>query len=364
MKINPFELERWLPSHTCKYDLAGSVVKSLKLNEVVESLPFDLELMHGPTNGSVELRKGVSRLYKNTDEDNVLIVNGTTEGNFLAMSYLLEPGDEVVLGGVPTYLQGVGLAEALGAKVKFFNLAENEGFKADINSISKIVSKKTKMIILISPNNPTGSRFSPKEIRTICDIAKEVGAYVLADEVLRYTELDGKPSLSPAEIYERGISTGSLSKIGLAGLRTGWVVTNKELAKQLWTQKDYTTLANPILSDHIAEIALQEANFRKIVQRAIRICNENLKIFAEWVEENGHFLKWVSPSAGAVAFPKYDLTIDSVSLCKKLMKEESILLTPGDYFLAPKHLRIQYGGVDKKPLRIVLERLSVFLSNL
>lgn len=364
MKIKHFELERWLPTHFCEYDLAGSVVKSLKLKEVVNKIDVDMELMHGPTNGCEELRNSVSALYSNVDRDNVLIVNGTTEGNFLSLSYLLEPGDEVIVGGIPTYLQSVGLAEALGAKVKFFYLDAHKNYRVKIESLNEMVSKKTKMIIIISPNNPTGSRFLENEIHGICEVAKDVGAYVLADEVLRYTELDGVPSLSPAEIYDKGISTGSLSKLGLAGLRTGWLVADKELIKEMWAQKDYTTLANPILSDSISMIALRKENIRRIVQRARRICKENLEILCKWLAENKHVLKCVTPSAGAVAFPRYEFNMDSVQFCKKLMNEKSVLLTPGDYFRAPKHFRIQYGGVDKETLKIVLERLNDFFKNL
>ncbi|MEM4733149.1 MAG: aminotransferase class I/II-fold pyridoxal phosphate-dependent enzyme [Candidatus Bathyarchaeia archaeon] len=361
MKIKQFDLERWLPTHSCKYDLAGSVVKPLKLNELIKELSLDLELMHGPTQGPKELRCRVSELYSNIDEDNVLIVNGTTEGNFLAMSYLIEPGDEVLIGGLPTYLQSVGLAEALGARVKFFNLIEQKNYQLDMDSLNNQVSKRTKMIIIVNPNNPTGSYFSRKEVESICEVAGEVNAYVLADEVLRYTELNGSASLSPVEVYSKGISTGSLSKLGLAGLRTGWLVADKKLVQKFWAQKDYTTLANPILSDHVASIALQKENFKKIRQRAIEICQENLKIFLKWLEKNKQILKCISPAAGAVVFPQYKLKIDSVRLCKKLLTEKSILLTPGDYFKAPKHFRLQYGGVEKDILKTALEHLGNFL---
>ncbi|MEM2101881.1 MAG: aminotransferase class I/II-fold pyridoxal phosphate-dependent enzyme [Candidatus Bathyarchaeia archaeon] len=363
MKIKPFDLERWLPSHSCEYDLAGSVVKSLKLNELIKELNLDLELMHGPTQGQKELRSRVSELYSNVNEENVLIVNGTTEGNFLAMSYLIEPGDEVLIGGLPTYLQSVGLAEALGARVKFFYLTERENYKLDIDSLREQVSKRTKMIIIVNPNNPTGSCFSKKDVENICEIANDVKAYVLADEVLRYTELDGSPSLSPVEVYDKGMSTGSLSKLGLAGLRTGWLVADKNLIQKFWAQKDYTTLANPTLSDYIANIALQRENFKKICQRARRICQENLKIFLKWLKTK-HALKCITPVAGAVVFPRYGFKIDSVQLCKKLMAEKSVLLTPGEYFKAPKHFRLQYGGVDKETLKVALERLGDFLDGI
>lgn len=361
MKIKPFELERWLPTHSCEYDLAGSVVKSLKLGELTGNFDLDLELMHGPTQGHSEIRALVSNLYSNVNEENVLIVNGTTEGNFLAASCLLEPEDEVILGGVPTYLQSVGLAEALGAHVKFFHLNEQKNYAADIDSLNNLVSKRTKMIVIVNPNNPTGSCLSRKDVASVCEIARDAKAYVLADEVMRYTELDGTPSLSPVEIYDKGISTGSLSKLGLAGLRTGWVVADRHLIQKFWAQKDYTTLANPILSDYVAGIALQKRNVNKIARRARRICKENLSIFTKWLRQKENALKCIMPAAGAVVFPRYAFKMNAVALCKKLMAEKGILLTPGDYFKAPQHFRLQYGGIDGDSLKIVLDRLGDFL---
>jgi len=363
VKIRPFELERWLSTHSCEIDLGGSVVKCLKLRELVKEIDFDIELMHGQTNGAEELRNGVSALYSNIHEDNVLITHGTTEGNFLVLSCLLEHGDEVIIGGIPTYLQTVGLAEANGAKVKFFFLNEQEKYKADIDCLNEMVSRKTKMIIIVNPNNPTGTRFSTNEIRNICEIAKDADAYVLADEVLRYTEIDGVLSPSPVEIYEKGISTGSLSKIGLAGLRTGWIVADKGLVKEFWAQKDYTTLTGPILSDYVSIIALQKENMERIVQRARKILKENLEIFSNWLVKNKDFLKCVIPSAGATAFPRYEFNVDSVKLCQKLLKEKSVLLTPGNYFMSRKHFRILYGGVAKEALKIGLERIIDFLKS-
>jgi len=364
LRIRSFGLERWLPTHPCAYDLAGSVVKCLKLRELVKEIDLDMELMHGPTKGGEELRTGVSALYSNANKDNVLITHGAAEGNFIVLSRLLETGDEVVIGGIPTYLQTPGLAEALGSKVKFFSLKENESYKADINNLNEMVSKKTKMIMIVSPNNPTGARFTANEIHKICEVAKDVNAYVLADEVLRYTEIDGTASPSPAEIYGRGISTGSLSKLGLAGLRTGWIVADEELIEEFWTQKDYTTLAGPILSDYVAVIALQRENMKRITQRARKILKENLKILSNWLAENERFLKCVIPSAGATAFPRYEFEMDSVEFCLELLKEKSVLLSPGDYFMSPKHFRILYGGVDGETLKIGLERISGFLSTL
>lgn len=304
MKLRAFELERWLTRRSCRYDLAGAAVKCLDLWELVAQ--FDsLELGYGSSNGSEELRNGVSALYSNVGRDEVLITNGAAEANLLTLTYLLDKGDEVVFGGVPTYLQNARLAEALGARIKYFCLDEKKGYRTNIDALNEIVTRKTKMLIFINPNNPAGSRFSSREIRAICEIAESVDAYVVADEALRNTEIDGIPSATPVEVYDKGISTGSLSKLGLAGLRTGWVVADKDLIGELWAQKDYTTLANPVLSDYVSTIVLENDNIHRIIQRAGKILRKNLQVLSKWLRKSRLLLRCTLPLAGATAFPRF-----------------------------------------------------------
>ncbi|MFQ5710478.1 MAG: aminotransferase class I/II-fold pyridoxal phosphate-dependent enzyme, partial [Candidatus Geothermarchaeales archaeon] len=197
--------------------------------------------------------------------------------------------------------------------------------------------------------------------RAICEVAEDVGAYVVCDEILRGTEVDGVMTPSIVDLYERGICTMSLSKLGLAGLRIGWIVADEETVEGCWSYKDYTSLSHSSLTERLAIIALQRGNFEKILDRARGIIRRNLKVFSEWMRRHDHALSWVEPRAGATAFPEYGLNIDSYEFCERLLREENLLLSPGDLFQFPRHIRIRYAGHDGETLTKALERLHAFL---
>jgi len=359
MIFEEFLLERWLPTHQAEFNLAGALNHHLKLAEVIGKLNLEMEMLYGNTQGSVELRRLISRLFAGAHENMVLVTTGTAEANFILMSHLIREGNEVVLF-LPTYLQNAGIVKAKGGIVTYCNLKEDEGYKPDIDSLERIVSNRTKAIHLTNPNNPTGSKLSPKELERICNIADRVGAYVIADEALRGLEVDDTPITSPVEFYERGMATGSLSKIGLSGIRIGWIVGDPQMIEKCWALKDYTTLSHSGISELFAIEALQDENIKKFQLRAQAIIKDHLNIIEPWIEKQRPYLSWVKPVAGNTAFPKYEFEMDSVSFCKDLMEKESVLLSPGDYFGFPKHFRIRY-GCKKETLMHGLDRFDHYL---
>ena len=363
MKIEPFKLERWLPGKKSKYSIGGACVKPMRFNELTDDFDMSLEVEYGSTKGDLELRKKLSALYPGTTPEDVLITIGTAEANFLGLSCLLEAGDEFVVI-TPTYMGSLGIAPWLGAKVRELHLSEEDGYRLNLEQLKRLVGKKTKVVFVTNPNNPTSTKLSESEMQGICDIAKEVGAYVMCDEALRGLELDGIQASSPPSIYEKGISTGSLSKLGLPGLRLGWLIARKEFADACWSYKDYTSLGIPVLSEHFGNIALERKNYQKIVQRARGILKNNVKVLMSWVNRNSAYLSCVEPKAGATGFPKYNAMMDSSAFCEKLLIEESVQVSPGDAFNVPKHFRLRYGGVDERTLGEALSHVEAFLKRL
>ena len=363
MKIEPFKLERWLPGKVSRYSIGGACVKALCFNELTDHFDLSLEAEYGSTKGDAELRQKVSALYPGTTAEDVLITIGTAEANFLALSCLLDEGDEFVVV-TPTYMGSLGIAPWLGAKVKVFRLKEEDGYKLDLEQFKGLVGKSTKVVFVTNPNNPTSTKLSESEMRGICDIAKEVGAYVVCDEALAGLELDGIQAASPPSIYEKGVSTGSLSKLGLPGLRLGWLVARKDIADACWSYKDYTSLGIPVLTEYFGNIALEKKNHEKIVQRARKILRTNVAILMDWIHRNSAYLSCMEPKAGATAFPKYNAKLDSASFCEQLLAEESVQVSPGDAFDVPKHFRLRYGGVDENTLAEALTHVEVFLRRL
>jgi aspartate/methionine/tyrosine aminotransferase len=217
-----------------------------------------ISLGYTQTNGSPALRHLISGMYARTTEQYVQVTKGGSEANLLALWSLTEPGDEILLM-LPNYMQIWGLAHAFGGIVKPFYLREEDGWAPDLSELKKLLSLRTRIIAVCHPNNPTGSILSEGEIRTICEMAASVGAWVLADEIYRGAERSGVESPSFWGCYERVIITGGLSKAyGLPGLRIGWLaVRDKKLRQKMAAFHDYTTICSSAPSEILSIMALR-----------------------------------------------------------------------------------------------------------
>jgi aspartate/methionine/tyrosine aminotransferase len=342
VKLKPFQLERWLLKPST-YDLASAGITKLKLRDVTPALDPDMILNYGMTNGSERIRKQIAALYKGMTERNVLVTSGTAEANLLALYRLLEPGDEVV-AIVPTYMQCIGLAESLGAVVKRCRLDEEHGYRLDLGELERLVTRRTKLVLCVNPNNPTGTIFSGTEMRSIAALAESAGAWFLCDGALRYLEIDGEPAAAPAEWYAKGISTGSLSKVGITGIRIGWLAGPEDFVAECWADKDYTTLCHSGIGEYLAILALEPANYTRYVERAKAVIRRHRAILGDWIDSHRTLVSWTPPAAGHTAFVRYHVDMDSETFAARLLAETGVLVGPGDHFESPYHLRMRYSG--------------------
>jgi len=369
MKIEKFELERVqsLWENRVKYNLTESGIHPFTLKEFLSSGEIEkllsLRLGYGQTNGSPELRETISRLYPGIDLDNVLITNGSAEANFIAIWTYLEPGDELALM-LPNYMQIWGVARSFGIHVKPFHLREELNWGPDLEELKKQLSPKTKIIAVCNPNNPTGAVLNHEEMKEIINIAAGANAWIYSDEVYRGAELNGKETPSFLGMYDKVIICSGLSKAyALPGLRIGWLVGPKDMVDKAWASHDYTTISPGILGDRVAELALQPEMRDKILSRNRKILNENLAVLEEWVKKHRALFNLISPRAGAVAFPRYTMKINSTELMMRLIKEKAVFIVAGDCFLMDAYVRIGYGG-EKDYFRAALSLIDEALEGI
>jgi len=356
MKIEPFKMERMQSTweNVVKYNLTESGVHPLALQELINQEELDellsLGLGYCQTNGTPELRETISRLYPGSNIDQILVTNGSAEANFVLIWSNIEPGDEVLFM-LPNYMQMWGLTRAFGAIVKPFFLKENLKWAPDVEELKKLITDKTKMIIVTNPNNPTGAILSEETVKTIISLAQEADAWILADEVYQGAELENEITPSFYGKYEKVIVVNGLSKAyGLPGLRVGWIVAPEDFIKKTWPYHDYTTIAPSILSDRLAQIALTPRNREKILKRTRDILKANLPVLESWLKEHSDIFTFIPPQAGAIAFVRYNLRINSTQLAYKLIEEKSVLIVPGDHFEMDHYLRLGFGEKEKKLL--------------
>lgn len=373
MHIAPFDLERLQSvfEHNVEINLAESGVLPLSVGELlgsntIESL-FDEPLAYTQTNGTPLLRAAITALYPGSTEHNVIVTNGGAEANFISCWHLVEPGDEVVVMH-PNYLQIHQLCEGFGAVVRPWHLQKHSvgnhaRWGPDLDTLQTLVTARTRMIAICNPNNPTGARLTASEVADICAIADKHGAWVLADEIYRGVEHDSGGSTTAWGRAERVIVTAGLSKAyGLPGLRIGWTVSDCDVAKALWSRRDYTTIAPSALSDRLARVALHPERSAALLARARDIIVANNAIVSAWVDAHAA-LTLIPAEAGAVAFIGYKNDVGSATLANWLRDKASVLVAPGAHFGVDGYLRIGLGGRSEL-LHTGLERISRVIANL
>ena len=366
MRLQPFELERFqsLHEHSVEINLSESGVEPLTLRELLDSddrleALLDRPLEYVQTNGTRPLRAAIAALYPGAQIDEVQVTNGGSEANLLVCLGLVEPGDEVVLM-LPNYLQTQGLVRGLGALVHPWPLRLDEAdgrWRADPEELERLVGERTRAVLICNPNNPTGATLDAAELDRICGIADRHGAWVVSDEIYRGAEVDGVETPTVHGRYERVVVTSGLSKAyGLPGLRVGWIVGPAADVERFWRCRDYTTIANGALSDHLATFALDVARPR-LLQRARDRIRANLGVVRAFLDERPDEFVYVPPRAGAILWAAYARDVPSVDLAERLRMEKDVLLVPGSHFDVEGHVRLGFGG-DPVLLREGLSRIG------
>ncbi len=367
MRIDTFKIEEWMNRYcpTAQYDLTTTCIAPLSIRDLlaicaVEN-PFEIfntKLTYGDIHGSERLKKAVKSLYERQEFEHITITHGAIGANQLVFESLLDSGDEVI-SIVPTYQQHYSIPKALGAKVKLLFLKEENNWLPNLRELENTLSARTKLICLNNPNNPTGAVIPDGMLIKIAEIAKERNIWVLSDEVYRGLNMHGNPySRSMADIYSKGISTGSMSKTySLPGLRVGWICAREDLINEVNKHREYNTISISILDDYFASLALENRN--KIAIRNFKIMQEGLKTLEDWL--NGEiYVKSILPQGGTTALLRYKKDIPSKVLCKNLQAQTGVAFLPGETFEMEGYLRVGFcAGVEN--LQTGLKHLSKYL---
>ncbi len=373
MKIAAFKVEDWMNEYEkySKYDLGNTTVQTLSLDELFVLSGENKEdffnnlceqkLGYGYITGMPAFKEGVTKLYTTITPEDIIPTIGAAGANHLLFYSLVEPCDRVI-SVIPTYQQLYSIPQSFGADVQYLHLTPENNFLPDLNELKSLVNENTKLICINNPNNPSGSLIGEELLLKIIDIAKSVGAYILCDEVYRGLNQSDKYTPSVADLYDRGISVCSMSKIfSLAGLRLGWIATkDKQVINSCIHHREYNMISCSLLDENIAALAL--THYDKIIERnkiAIRKC---LAILDEWVNNENH-ISYIKPKAGTTAMLYYDFDMTSQELCDRLAKEKGVFLTPGFCFETEYCFR---AGYCKNPevLAQGLDKISEFIKEI
>ena len=372
MELVQFDCEDWLNvwEKSATLDIAQSTIESLSLEEILAFEPdggevFMASLMkekfsYGWIEGSPAFKSEVAKLYENMPEDNILSTNGATGANFMAILALVGAGDHVI-AQYPSYQQLYDWPKTLGAQVDYWQVKEENHWLPQLDELHQLIKPTTKLICLNNAAQPTGAIMTPDFLREVVALARQVGAYVLCDEV--YLPLDEATDYAPiADLYEKGISTNSISKTySVPGIRVGWVATrDRELVDEFRKIRDYTMICTGVFDDALATLVLK--NKDQVLARARRIVKGNLEILKAWVESEPQ-VSMVFPDTVSVSFVKFEQLdpAKTEDFAINLLRDTGVLIIPGNRFDLPGYARIGY-CTDPDILREGLHKLSEYLN--
>ena len=331
--------------------------------------------------GLFSARKAVMQKYqamgiKSADVNHVWMGNGVSELIVMAMQGLLNDGDEILIPA-PDYPLWTAAATLAGGYVRHYLCDEGSGWQPDINDIRSKISNKTKAIVIINPNNPTGAVYEKGILDAIIDLAEEHNLLIFSDEIydkILYDEAKHIPTATLTEGRAPCVTFGGLSKVyRTAGFRSGWMVITGDRSG---------------ISDYIEGLDILSsmrlcANVP--AQHAVQTALGGYQSINELIVPGGRFYEqrkvaWEAldsipgvhchkPEGALYLFPRLDPKMykikNDMDLVLQFLREEKVLIVQGTGFNwpTPDHVRFVFLP-HVEELTPAMERFAAFLTRL
>jgi len=351
MKINKFKLERYFAKHefTAKYLLSSSDCDGYELSYILKCasegelrLWTDMKLGYTESEGSPLLRESILRYYNINTIENVVVAS-PGELNFISMNVLLSASDHVITIA-PCYQSLYEVVRSLNCELSYWR-PNADTWEYNIDDLEKLIKNNTKLIIINFPHNPTGSYLTTNQLNRIIEIAQKNGIYIFSDEMYHKLIVDSSKELPPiSDLYENGISLWGTSKtFGLAGLRTGWLVSqNVEFLKKVVAFKDYLSICNSAPSEILSIIALN--NIDNFLLPNIAKIKDNISHFKKFSDHHDIVSSFTPPKAGSTSFVKLNIESSSLDFSNQLLADTGIMTVPAEMFEhGGKYIRVGFG---------------------
>lgn len=302
-----------------------------------------------------------------TDVKDIFVTTGASEAIELCMTALLNPEDNILIP-YPQYPLYTAVVNKIGSSYKPYYLRESDRWQPDIDNLVSQIDARTKAIVIINPNNPTGNVYSKDMLLNIIEIAKEHDLLIISDEIYDKMIFEDVPFYSIASLDSEVpvITLGGIAKnFVVPGWRIGWgyLTGNEEV---ICEYKDTLgkLLRARLCANHPMQYSIKAA--LNTPDSEIQKINAKLKrrkdITVEWIDKIPH-LSLVSPEAAFYAFPRINLDIDDNVFAKKLLEQTGVLVVPGSGFgqvPGTAHFRIVFLPQDDLLIK-AYEQLDYFI---
>lgn len=317
------------------------------------------------TDGTLELRQAIAEKFErenNVDVDpqtEVTVTSGSQEAMLIAALGFLNRGDEALILDpyYPAYFEDIMLAEAKPVTVP---LNERKNYKVEMEDLERKITKKTKMIWMCNPSNPTGHVFSRQDLETIAEVAKKHNMIVFIDEIYEKIVYDGAQYISMAslpDMQDRTITVNGFSKAyAMTGWRIGYVVAGEKHSAILRKLHYYAVLCPNAISQKAAIAALTGP--QDCVQEMVAEFDRRRKLVLHELEKIKP-LSYTVPKGAFYVFPNFsNYEKSDEALASRLLTKTGVVTAPGSGFgkAGEGRLRISY-SVSYEQVREGMERI-------
>jgi aspartate aminotransferase len=224
--------------------------------------------------GLPHLRERVAADYPqlNLSADQVVVTAGSQEAMYLALMTLIDEGDEVLLPDPGFIAYGV-ITRMAGGRARYYRLPAARGFGFDAEEFRRALTPRTKVVVAISPSNPTGRVLSREDLSQMADALRGSGAFLVSDEIYRELYYAGERPASPSEFYERTVVVSGLSKsMSMTGWRLGWLCGDADVVRSALVLHGYVTTCASAVSQKAALAAWTDeaARARAAIRQTFR----------------------------------------------------------------------------------------------
>lgn len=322
-----------------------------------------------PNAGLPELREAVAEntLVHSSVEvspSQVLITNGGKQAVYLGMAALLDPGDEVLVPAPywVTYPEAAALAGGVPVPVE---TNDSAGFKVTVDQLDRLTTNRTKVLVFVSPSNPTGAVYTSVEVAAIGEWAGDRGVWVLTDEIyqrLVYGGIQARSIASVAETEDRWVIVNGVAKTyAMTGWRVGWLVGPSDVVGAASNHQSH-------LSSNVNNIAQRAAlaGLKGPAEpiEAMRLAFDHRRRIMHAMLSKMAGVTNVEPEGAFYCFPGFAAHMDrfgsAMALASYLLEEADVAVVPGEAFGLDGFARLSYALSDDE-LELGLERMATAL---
>ncbi|HEY8863865.1 MAG TPA: pyridoxal phosphate-dependent aminotransferase [Candidatus Dormibacteraeota bacterium] len=323
-----------------------------------------------PASGILEAREAVAAFVGRTlktevDPSEVVLVPGSKNVLLFTLLACIEPGDEVILPdpGYPAYASQVNF---IGGVPKPVTLREESGFRMDLDELASLITPKTRMLIVNTPQNPTGGVLTAEDVKFVCELAHKHDLLVVSDEI--YSQLVyGFQHVSPLShpgMRERTVLMDGLSKsYAMTGWRLGYAVAPKALAAKLDTLMINSSSCAAGFTQMAAIEALSAPESEHAVARMVKVFEHRRNLIVDGLNAIPG-MRCARPEGAFYAFPNIEGTgFDEHELADRLLSEAGVAVLPGTAFgkAGKGFIRLAYTQSEDE-LKLGLGRIREFIA--